>query len=151
MSDRIEVVSAAMLRKCEDGNARVLLGQRKPGGSYPYLWCTPGGKREAGEGAPNALARELREEVGLLDSRAVFEHWRDGRSPVYEHDMISSTTGRAARVTCIAFYAPRAFEALTLDGLMGVGWFTSFEVRHLKLAPADDANRLALLDLLAVV
>jgi 8-oxo-dGTP diphosphatase len=57
----IEVV-AGVLR---DAAGRVLLAQRPPGGPHAGLWEFPGGKREAGESAAEALRRELREELGI--------------------------------------------------------------------------------------
>ncbi len=44
---------------------RVLICQRARSGPYPLQWEFPGGKLEAGETEPEALARELREELGL--------------------------------------------------------------------------------------
>jgi len=47
----------------EDG--RVLLCQRSAERSYPLEWEFPGGKVEPGESSGDALARELREELGI--------------------------------------------------------------------------------------
>lgn len=55
------LVAAAVL--IEDG--RVLLTQRKRGAHLEGLWEFPGGKIEDGEDPRAALARELREEVGI--------------------------------------------------------------------------------------
>jgi 8-oxo-dGTP diphosphatase len=55
-------VAVAVLQR-PDG--RVLLAQRLPGTPYPGYWEFPGGKLEAGESAPAALARELDEELGI--------------------------------------------------------------------------------------
>jgi 8-oxo-dGTP diphosphatase len=54
-------VAAAVLAK--DG--RVLLARRAPGKRLAGLWEFPGGKLDAGESPAAALARELREELGL--------------------------------------------------------------------------------------
>lgn len=146
MTDRIEVVSAAIIRRGEDGVARLLLGQRAPGSSYPYAYCTPGGKVDPGEGLAHALARELREEVGLADYH-VLKFFVDDPRPIYEHKMSSSPTGREARVRCYAFHAPADFKAQALDGLVGIGWFTREQLIFVDLAPADAANREVLRDL----
>jgi 8-oxo-dGTP diphosphatase len=55
-------VVAAVLR---DARGSVLLAQRGPGGDLAGLWEFPGGKVEPGETGPQALARELHEELGL--------------------------------------------------------------------------------------
>ena len=49
----------------EDAAGRVLLAQRPPGRDCAGLWEFPGGKIELGEDAHAALARELREELGI--------------------------------------------------------------------------------------
>ncbi len=61
----IEVAAGALT----DANGRVLLMQRKPGTHLAGTWEFPGGKLEPGESIEQALARELREELGI-DTRA---------------------------------------------------------------------------------
>jgi len=56
----VHVVGAAILR---DG--RCLAARRGPGMRLPGKWEFPGGKVEDGEDPRAALARELREELGL--------------------------------------------------------------------------------------
>ena len=73
---------------CREG--RIMICQRKPGGHQPLKWEFPGGKLEAGESPEQALARELREELGIearvgriLDAQRIAD---DGRDPVsYTH------------------------------------------------------------------
>jgi 8-oxo-dGTP diphosphatase len=55
-------VAAAVIER-PDGT--FLLAQRPAGKPYPGYWEFPGGKIEAGEDARAALARELREELGI--------------------------------------------------------------------------------------
>jgi len=57
----IQVVAAAII----DEDGRVLAAQRGPGMSHAGLWELPGGKIEPGESPEAALAREIREELGL--------------------------------------------------------------------------------------
>ena len=59
-----------------------LLAQRPPGKVYAGYWEFPGGKIEPGEAAERALARELREELGI-DARNCFP-WIT-REYVYPH------------------------------------------------------------------
>jgi len=56
----IPVVAAALMR-----GGRLLAARRAPGGPRGGLWELPGGKVEPGESAQEALARELREELGV--------------------------------------------------------------------------------------
>ncbi|CAN5752296.1 8-oxo-dGTP diphosphatase MutT [soil metagenome] len=58
---RTVIVSAAVVVR--DG--RVLLSQRKSGTHLEGAWEFPGGKAEPGEDPKAALARELREELGV--------------------------------------------------------------------------------------
>lgn len=48
-----------------DARGRVLLARRTAGRDLAGLWEFPGGKREPGESAEAALARELQEELGI--------------------------------------------------------------------------------------
>jgi 8-oxo-dGTP diphosphatase len=56
----VTVVAAVILE-----GGRVLLTQRKSGSHLEGRWEFPGGKVEAGEDPRDALARELREELGI--------------------------------------------------------------------------------------
>jgi 8-oxo-dGTP diphosphatase len=56
----VEVVAAVIER-----NGLILIGQRKPRGRHGLKWEFPGGKVEPGEAPRAALARELREELGI--------------------------------------------------------------------------------------
>ena len=67
MSEPIVPVAAAVI-VAPDG--RVLLAQRPAGKPYAGYWEFPGGKIEPGESPHEALARELREELGIVVHRA---------------------------------------------------------------------------------
>ncbi len=56
-----EIVAAAL----RDSRGRYLLGRRPPSSMLGGLWEFPGGKVEPGETHAEALARELREELGV--------------------------------------------------------------------------------------
>lgn len=58
----IDVAAGVLL----DAHGRVLLAQRPQGKVYAGWWEVPGGKFEPGESAHEALARELREELGIV-------------------------------------------------------------------------------------
>ena len=61
MQDR-KLVVCALVR---NDAGEVLLSQRRADQDLPLLWEFPGGKVERGEGPAAALARELREELGV--------------------------------------------------------------------------------------
>jgi 8-oxo-dGTP diphosphatase len=58
---RIVKVVAGVIRR----NGRILICQRKRGNRHELKWEFPGGKVEERETPPSALARELREELGI--------------------------------------------------------------------------------------
>jgi 8-oxo-dGTP diphosphatase len=57
-----QVVAAVI----ERSDRRLLIGQRRAHDSSPLKWEFPGGKVEPGESPQQALARELREELGAI-------------------------------------------------------------------------------------
>ena len=67
MSAGVVRVAAAVLLQAD---GRVLLAQRPVGKPYAGYWEFPGGKLEAGEVPAVALARELKEELGIRVRRA---------------------------------------------------------------------------------
>jgi 8-oxo-dGTP diphosphatase len=66
MTAPVEVAVAVLIRM--DGS--VLLARRPQGKVYAGYWEFPGGKFEPGEAARDALAREIREELGVEVERA---------------------------------------------------------------------------------
>jgi 8-oxo-dGTP diphosphatase len=65
---------------------RILICQRPPGKWHALKWEFPGGKAEPGEDPPQALARELDEELGIRAAIgreiARFEYQYPGREPI---------------------------------------------------------------------
>ena len=61
------VVAAVIQRE----DRRLLIGQRRKEDSSPLKWEFPGGKVRDDEGAEAALARELREELGVTLTKCV--------------------------------------------------------------------------------
>jgi 8-oxo-dGTP diphosphatase len=62
---RTVIVAAAVLVEKRPEGGRVLLSRRMAGTHLAGMWEFPGGKVEAGEDPKAALARELREELGI--------------------------------------------------------------------------------------
>ena len=60
MRRKIRVVGAMI-----EDQGRYLITQRPPTASLPLLWEFPGGRVEPGESDPEALGRELQEEMGI--------------------------------------------------------------------------------------
>lgn len=60
MLKNLDVVAAIIERE-----GKILLARRPENGDQPGLWEFPGGKVETGETQPEALARELLEELGI--------------------------------------------------------------------------------------
>lgn len=58
-------VVAALIVRGENSDREVLICQRRPDQPMGLKWEFPGGKVEPGESAPQALARELDEELGI--------------------------------------------------------------------------------------
>ncbi len=116
------VVAAAMV----DGEGRVLLQQRAPGRHMEGLWEFPGGKIEQGERPEAALARELREELGVEAD---------------EPALIPAAFASAAlgeRQLILLLYLCRAWqgEPRPLDA-SALRWVRPADMRSLDMPPAD--------------
>ncbi len=58
-------------------DGRFLLTSRPAGKVYAGYWEFPGGKLEPGESVEQALARELREEIGIDIALPTVQRWRE--------------------------------------------------------------------------
>lgn len=117
------VVAAALV----DDEGKVLLQQRAPGRQMAGLWEFPGGKIEEGELPEDALARELKEELGIdVDpgslAPAVF-----ASAPLGErHMLLLLFICREWRGT------PHPLDATALD------WVRPKDMFSLPMPPADE-------------
>ncbi len=82
----------------EDDAGNILIGQRRLGTHMAGRWEFPGGKRQAGETALEALRRELREEIAVEISAAnrliVVEHAYADRHVELDTWLVTSYRGR---------------------------------------------------------
>ena len=64
----------------------ILVGQRRAGDRFQYKWEFPGGKVEPDDDPKEALARELREELGIEavigEEMARYEHQYPGKTAI---------------------------------------------------------------------
>lgn len=119
MPNQVVVVAGAVIR-----NGRVLVAQRNRPPELAGRWELPGGKVAAGESEPDALVRELREELGV--DVAIGE--RLGEDVAVNE----TTTLRAYRVRLLGGEPqPHDHNALR--------WVTAAEVPDVDWVPADRA------------
>jgi len=108
----------------EDAEGRILLAKRPEGKCLGGFWEFPGGKIETGESAPDALVRELEEELliraEVLQILNPVEHH-------YEEFSIRLIPCRAKILSGIPTPAEHSM----------IGWFHIREVDAVTLAPAD--------------
>lgn len=115
------VVAAALI----DAKGRVLMARRPAGKQHAGLWEFPGGKVEAGETPSAALARELREELGIdIDLSALV--------PV----AFSESPGDRHLVLLLYRCETWLGEARALDAAE-VRWVALDDVGGLDMPPAD--------------
>jgi 8-oxo-dGTP diphosphatase len=115
----LTVVAAVVIR-----DRKILLTQRVEGAHLALHWEFPGGKVEEGESPPEALVREIREELGIeaaIEGPFAF-NWHD-----YGEKRVLLLTYRAR----LDSGEPRAI------GVRDLGWFTRAEVAGLSLPAAD--------------
>jgi len=115
----IDVVAAIL-----EQNGRILLAQRGPGSDQAGLWEFPGGKVEPGESQPEALARELDEELGIcarVDAYVGSNQWQQGERVIRLHAWrVVDFSGELQQ---------RCHSALV--------WVTPQQAQEFALAPAD--------------
>lgn len=117
------VVAAALV----DGEGRVLLQQRAPGRQMAGLWEFPGGKTEEGELPEAALARELKEELGIEADPVTFSPAAFASAHVGDrHMLLLLYMCREWRGT------PRALDATALK------WVRPKDMPALPMPPADE-------------
>lgn len=115
----IDVVAAIIER---DG--KILLAQRPASADQPGLWEFPGGKVEPGESQPQALIRELREELAI-----------DARPAAYVASQRKAVSGRMIHLH--AWHVPAWEGEVTAMEHSALVWVFPQEALSYSLAPAD--------------
>jgi 8-oxo-dGTP diphosphatase len=116
---QIYVVGAVIVR---DG--LVMCAQRGLDGNLPGLWEFPGGKIEQGESKPNALRREIAEELACTVD-------------VGREVTTTSHTYEFGEVVLTTFYCDLASGTPTLTEHVALVWLPPQELATIPWAPAD--------------
>lgn len=119
MAERIRVVAGAVV---VDG--QLLAVRRGPQMRLAGLWELAGGKVEPGESDPDALARELQEELGI--DVVVGPHLAEA-----DHDYTS------ARIVLAAYGCSLRAGEPTLSEHDALRWLTADTLHSVAWAPAD--------------
>ncbi len=118
--ERAVRVAAAVIEE----RGRYLLTRRDESRDLAGYWEFPGGKLERGETAAEALARELREELGVeIGSVSEFT--------TLAHEYPGKTVALEFLETSIASGEPKALDVAAF------GWFEPSEMDALPILPAD--------------
>ncbi|MFZ1873723.1 MAG: pyrimidine (deoxy)nucleoside triphosphate diphosphatase [Chania sp.] len=115
----IDVVAAIV-----EKDGKILLAQRDKSSDQAGLWEFPGGKVEPNEDQPQALARELQEELGIaarVGHYVASTQWQQSERIIRLHAWQIETFSGELQKHCHSAFA----------------WVTPWQARDYPLAPAD--------------
>jgi len=116
----IEVVGMILLK-----NGKLLLAKRPMNKQFGGFWELPGGKVELNESYPEALRREISEELSIkLDKLAYYDN---NIYPINEHQQIK----------LICFLCYQYYGKIKLTEHLDAKWFAKNDLNHIKITPAD--------------
>lgn len=116
----IEVVGMILMK-----NGKLLLAKRPMNKQFGGFWELPGGKVELNESYPEALKREISEELSIeLDKLAYFD---SNIHPINEYQQIK----------LICFLCYQYYGEIKLTEHLDAKWFTKNDLNHIKITPAD--------------
>lgn len=124
MSQKELWVTAALIRH----EGRMLIAQRQNSGRFANKWEFPGGKVDPGETPPQALRRELEEELGL----------RAEIGPLYSETVYIHEQGQIRQFTYWVDLPARP-EPIQLTEHQAAVWITAAELPDYEFAGADCA------------
>ena len=123
MNKEVTLVVAGIMRK---GNL-IFAAQRNKNAHQALKWEFPGGKQESGETLPEALKRELKEELNIDVTIGDFFMKSDYQ---YEFGMIE--------IYC--YFVPLSQKTdIVSNEHLETKWVTANELKYYKFAPADEA------------
>ena len=117
-------MTAALIRH----EGRMLIAQRQNSGRFANKWEFPGGKVDPGETPPQALRRELEEELGL----------RAEIGPLYSETVYIHEQGQIRQFTYWVDLPARP-EPIQLTEHQAAVWITAAELPDYEFAGADCA------------
>lgn len=130
-----DVVGAILIR-----NGRVLLTQRRPDQSYPYLWESPGGKVEPDETHASALVREMSEELDI----AVLGTYH---TLIWDGEFLQAN-GFNSDSHVFLYQTDWEGSPDPIERQLGFGWFTRSALVNLPMTPGNSHARADIMALL---